>query len=84
MSDDSVVRRIVVEYGRRYVYAYLSDSNSRVLSEEVWQQPLLLDRRDAYDEAKDLYDVIYQHCQDTVLWSASPGHEGEQSDEEED
>lgn len=38
MSKDErevVLRRIVVEYGRNYAYAYMTDANARVMDEEV-------------------------------------------------
>lgn len=68
---EPILRRIVVEYGRRYVYAYWVDAGGRVLDEEAWQQPFRLEVREAVDEAKDCWDILYSHLQDTVLWSAS-------------
>lgn len=74
MSDsptDQVYRRIVIEYGQLYVYAYYVNEHGRVLAEECWKQPFRLDRRDVQEEAGDAWDLVYQHLQDTVLWSAS-------------
>jgi hypothetical protein len=79
--NDSVYRRIVIEYGQVYAYAYYLNENGKILSEECWQQPFKLERRDVQEEAGDTWDLIYQHLQDTVLWSASdverPGMMGE-------
>jgi hypothetical protein len=78
--DDYVQRRIIVEYGRRYVYATLSDANGKILAEELFRQPYLLDVRDANDEARECWDAAYQHISDTVVFpSASEGEEPEQS-----
>lgn len=77
MSNDreSVLRRIVVEYGRLYVYTMITDAAGKVIDEEVWKQPYRLDTRDALDEAQECYDLLYTHCQDTVLFTASSGED---------
>lgn len=72
---EPVLRRITVEYGRHYVYVTFTDANGRLLDEEVWKQPYKLDTREALDEAQDTYDVLYSHCQDTVLFTASSGED---------
>ena len=72
---ERILRRIVVEYGREYVYAYWVDTAGKVLDEEVWQQPFKLDLKEAIEEAKDTWDIVYSHLQDTVLWSASDTEE---------
>lgn len=83
MSErEPVLRRITIEYGRQYVYVMFTDPNGRVIDEEVWKQPYRLDVRDALDEAQECYDVVYSHCQDTILWTASSG--GETGSVEED
>jgi hypothetical protein len=74
---DYVQRRVIVEYGRRYVYATLTDSNGKILAEELFTQPYMIDPKDAADEAKDCFDAMYQHISDTVVFlnSASSGEE---------
>lgn len=67
-EKDEVVRRVVVEYGHHYAYAYLADSNGRVLQEEAFKQPFRLERKDVHEEATDCWQQIYQWLQDTVLW----------------
>ena len=74
---DEVVRRIVVEYGRWYVYAYFTDQNGKVLEEEVWKQPFMLERKEVHEESRETFDLIYDHCQDTVLWYATARDEEE-------
>jgi hypothetical protein len=74
---DYVQRRVIVEYGRRYVYATLTDSNGKILSEELFTQPYLLDPKDAADEAKDCFDAMYQHISDTVVFPNSASSDGE-------
>lgn len=81
---DAIVRRIVVEYGRLYVYAYFTDGNGKVLEEEVWQQPFRLDIKDAHDEAKDIWRFVYQELQDTVLFSTASSDDDEAESDEED
>jgi hypothetical protein len=83
-EKESLVRRIVVEYGRLYVYAYLTDGNGKVLEEEVWQQPFRLDAKDAHEEAKDIWQFVYQELQDTVLFSTASSEEDEAESDEED
>jgi len=70
-TPDTVHRRIVVEYGRVYVYAYLTDANGKILEEECFKQPFSLAQREAAEEATDCYQQIYQWLQDTVLWYAT-------------
>lgn len=81
---DYVHRRIVVEYGRVYVYIYITDDNGKILEEEAFKQPFRLDFKDVKEEAGETWQLIYQHLQDTVLWYATasdPDDEAE-SDEE--
>jgi hypothetical protein len=75
---DYVHRRVIIEYGRRYVYATLTDANGKIIEEEVWKQPYLLDPKDASDEARDVFDVVYQFLIDTltVPGTASDGDAG--------
>jgi hypothetical protein len=74
---DYVLRRVIVEYGRRYVYATLTDSNGKIHEEELWTQPYSLDAKDAADEARETFQAMYQHINDTVVFpSARDGGEG--------
>jgi hypothetical protein len=82
--SEPVIRRIVVEYGRQNGYAYFTDGNGKILDEEAWKQPFTLDRKDAHDEAKDVWDFIYQELQDLVLWTASESDEGDSVDDTEE
>jgi hypothetical protein len=81
---ESLIRRIVVEYGRSNVYAYFTDGNGKILDEEAWQQPFKLEVKEAHEEAKDVWDFIYQELQDTVLCTASDADEGDSVDEPEE
>jgi len=78
---DYLCRRIVVEYGRRYVYVYMTDEKDKLLDEECFKQPYLLDRKDAFDEAQEMFDLAYQHLLDTVAPSASNPEDDGQSGE---
>lgn len=76
---DHVERRIVVEFGRRYTYVYWATPSGRIVDEESFCQPYTLDKREAVDEAKDVFDLVYQHLLDTVGPSASDDSGGAQS-----
>ena len=85
---DYVERRIIVEYGRRYVYLTLADAEGKILHgrEEVFTQPFLLDRKDVHEEADDCWQSVYQWLNDVIVFplpdkgSESPdsGEEGKQ------
>lgn len=82
---DYVERRIVVEYGRRYVYLTLTDVAGKLVGsrEEVFTQPYLLDRKDACEEADDCWQAVYQWLSDVVVWPlADRGEQSEESGEE--
>jgi len=82
-TPDTVNRRIVVEYGRVYVYAYMTDANGKILEEECFKQPFSLAQREVAEEATDCYQQIYQWLQDTVLWYATARDDDEDDKPEE-
>lgn len=65
-GKEDVLRRIVIEYGQLYAYIYLTDGNGKLLDEEVFKQPFRLDRKDAFEEAKDAYDAAYDWINEIV------------------
>jgi len=67
---DYVERRIIVEYGRRYVYLTLADADGKILAgrEEVFTQPFLLDRKDSWEEADDCWQSVYQWLNDVIVF----------------
>lgn len=75
---DYVQRRVIVEFGRRYIYATLTDSNGKVHQEELWTQPYVLDVAEATEEAAEAWQAMYQHIQDTVVFPSArePGEGG--------
>ena len=75
MSDkkDTVVRRLVVEYGHWYVYVYLTDDNGKIIEDEAFKQPFRLDRQDVAEESLDCFHNVYQWVLDTTVFSASDG-----------
>ena len=81
-EKDYVYRRIVIEYGRLYAYSYITDQDGKVLEEEVFKQPFRLDFRDVKEEAKECFDTVYQHLQDTILWCATARDDDQASDSE--
>lgn len=70
-TPDTVIRRIVVEYGRWYAYVYVTDANGKVLEEECFKQPFQLSQREVVEESNDCFQDVYQWLQDTVLWYAT-------------
>jgi hypothetical protein len=80
-GKEDVLRRIVVEYGQLYVYVYMTDGNGKVLDEEVFKQPFRLDRKDAFEEAKDTYDNTFDWLNDVV--NITPPLQGGDEDEAE-
>lgn len=72
MTRDTVHRRIVLEFGHLYAYLYMTDGNGRLLPEreESWRQPYLMERKEVEQEAQEAFDLIWQHCDDTVNFPA--------------
>lgn len=68
--SDSVEYRIVIEYGRKYVYLTLCDRDGKMLPgrEEVFTQPFLLSAKDAADEAEDTWQNAYQWISDACVF----------------
>lgn len=75
---EDVIRRIVIEYGQMYVYLYITDGNGKLIDEEVFTQPFRLDRKDAYEEAKDTYDNVFDWLNDIV--NVTPPLQGGEED----
>ena len=86
MERDYVERRIVIEYGRRYVYLYMTTGDGKLLNarEESFKQPYVLDRQEANEEAIELWDLCYDHLNDTVNVNLQEGgaDESDSTDEE--
>lgn len=76
---EDVIRRIVIEYGQMYVYLYMTDGSGRLIDEEVFKQPFKLERKEAYEEAKDTYDNTFDWLNDIV--NVTPPLQGEDEDE---
>ena len=83
---DYVERRIIVEYGRRYVYLTLADAEGKIIGqrEEVFTQPFLLDRKESWEEADDCWQAVYQWLSDVVVFPLPEGGSGSPDSEEED
>jgi hypothetical protein len=78
MDSDYVERRIVIEFGRLYTYAYMTSGDGKVLKdhEESWRQPYRMELGEVREEAKELYDWIWEHVNDSVNPSLQ-GDDGE-------
>jgi hypothetical protein len=85
-TPDYVERRIVVEYGRRYVYLTLTDAKGKIMQgrEEVFTQPFVLERKDSWEEADDCWQGIYQWLSDVVVFPLPDKGVGEAESGEED
>lgn len=80
-EPDSIVRRIVVDIGRLYVYLQFVDGAGKLVDEDVFKQPFRIDKADAVEEAVDLHGLIYDHLNETINFpSASSGGESAESE----
>lgn len=72
---DYVERRIVIEFGRRYTYAYMTTGDGKIVgnAEESWRQPYTMDLSEVRDEARELYDWIWEHVNDSVNGTLQEG-----------
>lgn len=72
---DSVLWRITVEYGHRYVYLTLTDAAGNLVKEyeECFTQPFMLDKRDAKTEASDTWHSVYDWLNDTIVFPLPEG-----------
>ena len=75
---DYVERRIVVEFGLRYVYLYITDGAGKLLDQESYTQPYRLDRKECHEEAKDFYNLLYDGINEAVNFptAGSDGADG--------
>jgi hypothetical protein len=73
--EDQVERRIVISFGRQYVYLAMYDAANNVIPEyeEVFSQPFLLERKDAIEETIDTWNNAYQWISDTTVWPLPEG-----------
>lgn len=79
---DYVERRIVVEFGLRYAYLYITDGNGKLADEESFKQSYRLERKECHEEAKDAYDVIYDWLNDTINFPTAGNGEADGTPEE--
>ena len=66
MPADDVYRRVVVEYGLQYVYVYLADQTGKVILDESFKQPYRLERKEAAEESREMWDFIYDMLNETI------------------
>jgi hypothetical protein len=83
-GKEDVLRRIVIEYGQLYAYIYLTDGSGKLLDEEVFKQPFRLDRKDAFEEAKDAYDAAYDLINEIVNVTPLQEDDDDEADSEEE
>jgi hypothetical protein len=83
---DYVERRIVVEIGRQYAYVYMTDGNGKIVPqrEESFKQPYRMDRQEAASDAVDLWDLVYDHLNETINFPLPEGGDDESDSEKED
>lgn len=63
---DYVERRIVLELGLQYAYVYITDGNGKLLDQESFMQPYRLERRECHEEAKTMYDLLWDNLNDAI------------------
>jgi len=83
---DYVERRIVIEVGRQYAYVYMTTGDGKIIPdrEESFKQPYRLDRQEAAEESADLWDLVYDHLNETINWPLPEGGDDGPDSEEED
>ena len=75
--QDHIERRIVVEFGLRYAYAYITDGAGKLIDEESFKQPYKLERKECHEEATDVYSLVYDSLNELINFpTASSGDEG--------
>ena len=81
---DYVERRIVVEIGRQYAYVYMTDGNGKIVPqrEESFKQPYRMDRQEAASDAVDLWDIVYDHLNETINFPLPEGGDEPTDDSE--
>ena len=84
-KEPDIHRRIVVEYGLKHVYTFITDGNGKILDEDVFTQPFRLERRDAAEEAEDCYRASWDWLNETVnITPPLQGTEDEEADSDEE
>lgn len=75
--SDRVEGKVVIDIGRQYVCVYLCDGQGRILDQESFKYPVLIERQDAVDEAKGAFDTVYDWCNEIINDSAESASDGE-------
>lgn len=73
---DYVERRIVVEFGRRYAYVYMTTGDGKMIAdrEESFVQPYMLELKETREEAEDAWDRLYDFLNEAINFpTASSG-----------
>ena len=72
---DYVERRIVVEFGCKYVYLYMTTGDGKLLDdcEEPFKRPYRVDRRESADDARATWDMIYDHLNEVLNFPLQGG-----------
>lgn len=70
-TPDVVRRRIVVDFGSRYVYAAMTDMHGKILDEEVWREPYPLTAAEVSEGAIEAWNAVYQHFLDTMVFPSA-------------
>jgi hypothetical protein len=81
---DYVERRIVVEFGRQYAYVYMTTGDGKLIPdrEESFKQPYLMERKEAHDDADDLWQMVYDMLNDTINFPTEGDDDGDGRPEE--
>jgi hypothetical protein len=84
-TPDVIRRRIVIDFGSRYVYAALTDANGKIIDEEVWSEPYPLTAAEVTEESREAWQCVYQHFLDSMVFpSASDAGESDMTEEDPD
>lgn len=74
---DYVERRIVIEFGLRYAYLYITDGAGKLHDEESFKQPYRLERKECHEEAQDVYSLLYDSLNELINFPTARGGEAD-------
>lgn len=85
MLRDYVERRVVVEYGLKYVYVYITNADGKLIDDDAFTQPYRLERKECHEEAKEAFDMVWEYLNETINFPTSgDGGQSDRPNEEEE
>jgi hypothetical protein len=76
MVEDAPYGKVLIDIGRRHIAVYRCDGNGYVLDQEMFSLPWMIDRRDAEDCVRHVFNIAY-HWADSQAYPQSARGGGE-------